>query len=370
VAKPIAPPTGELSKSKRRLLRPYQGRSPYQVLTPIPDVEPMCPVIPYERPSRGKSKSKKSTSKKSNSSDSKNAHSPAAHSACTRGGDAGASQQGVSRGSRSAALTETPVEVAPLDPSCRPQRYPVAEQGRATKTAEQGIRFAKLYTDNWHFVKRTVERYGVPSRDAPDIAQEVFTVALRRLEDLDVTGSPRPWLWVISMQLVANYRNLARHRVEPISPIDPPEPMSHAIDVESAFLAQEEKKLAHELIGRLSPKLRVVLVKHDLEERAIADIAAELKILPKTAYARLDLARAEVLRRGKSLAAAGLLPAKPVREGDTLAFREISLWYGLYVACSSSDPELEALLLDEGPLDDSFLPDVVDDRAFSMGVAS
>ena len=190
--------------------------------------------------------------------------------------------------------------------------------------------FEKLYAAEWGFVKRTVERYGVPTRDADDIAQEAFTVAFRRIEDHDAARSARPWLFVIAMQLASNYRNLARHRVEPLSTAPPEEPSCDALDVESALVAGEEQALARELIGRLSPKLREVLVKHDLEERPMAEIAAELGIPLKTAHARLRLAREEVRRRGRALVSASLRihTRKPLRTPDLLLLRETILAYG------------------------------------------
>ena len=170
----------------------------------------------------------------------------------------------------------------------------------------------------------------MPARDADDVAQEVFSVALRRIEDLDATRSARPWLFVVAMQLAANYRNLARHRVEPLSSPPTAEPATDGGDVEAALVAGEEQRLARELIGRLRPKLRAVLVMHDLEERPIAEIAAALGILPKTAYARLKHARDDVLRRGKALAASCdfIRSNAPVRPRDILMVREVLLAYG------------------------------------------
>jgi RNA polymerase sigma-70 factor (ECF subfamily) len=189
--------------------------------------------------------------------------------------------------------------------------------------------FQQLYASEWQFVQRTVERYGVPARDADDIAQEVFAVALRRIEDHDAARSARPWLFVIAMQLALNYRKLARHRMEPLARELSPEPVSDALEAEAALLDGEEQALARELIRRLRPKLREVLVMHDLDEQPMAEIAEKLGIPIKTAYARLKLARAEVLRRGRALAASSLavMTPRPLRAKDLLRVRDVLYGY-------------------------------------------
>ncbi|MDI1475642.1 sigma-70 family RNA polymerase sigma factor [Polyangium sp. y55x31] len=217
----------------------------------------------------------------------------------------------------------------PHDPSRPPVRYPFAEELVSGVLPPRDEVFQQLYAREWQFVLRTVERYGVPARDADDIAQEVFSVALRRIEDHDAASSARPWLFVIAMQLATNYRKLARHRMEPLVAELPPEPMSDALAAESALLEGEEQALARELIGRMRPKLREILVLHDLEEQPMPEIAEKLGVPLKTAYARLKLARAEVLRRGRALAASSLAVSapRPLRPKDLLRVREVLLAY-------------------------------------------
>jgi RNA polymerase sigma-70 factor (ECF subfamily) len=189
--------------------------------------------------------------------------------------------------------------------------------------------FERLYTHDWSFVRRTVERYGVPARDADDVTQEVFTVALRRIADCDAARSARPWLFVMAVQFAANYRKLARHRVEPLT-AEASEPASTAADMETALMADEERALVRELIGRLRPKLRTVLVMHDIEERPMAEIAAELGIPLKTGYARLRLAREEAQRRGHAVASAALAvhALSRLTKQDLCRVGEVLLAYG------------------------------------------
>lgn len=217
------------------------------------------------------------------------------------------------------------VPVIAHDPAIKPTRYAVPNPTPSLATKTDCQVFVSLYSEHREFVRRTVERHGVPPRDADDITQEVFGIALDRIHDFDAARAARPWLFVIAIQRAANYRRLARNRREPLSAIAPSEPLCESPDSESAVVACEERALVRDLIGRLSPKLRSVLILHDLEERPMDEIMAELQIPLKTAQARLKLAREEVLRRGHALALSQ--NAMPLRTGDLLRVREELLSY-------------------------------------------
>lgn len=217
------------------------------------------------------------------------------------------------------------IPVIPHDPTIKSTRYAVPNLAPSIASKVEGQVFVRLYSDHREFVRRTVERHGVPTRDADDITQEVFAIALDRIRDFDAAREARPWLFVIAIQRAANYRRLACNRREPLSPIAPPEPTADSLDSESAIVSSEERALVRNLIGRLSPKLRTILILHDLEEKPMSEIMAELQIPLKTAEARLKLARDEVLRRGHALALSQ--NAIPLRTGDLLRVREELLSY-------------------------------------------
>lgn len=217
------------------------------------------------------------------------------------------------------------VPVIAHDPTIKATRYAVPNLAPSVATKGECQVFVRLYSEHREFVRRTVERHGVPTRDADDMTQEVFAIALNRIHDFDAAREARPWLFVIAIQRAANYRRLACNRREPLSPIAPPEPLAESPDSESAVVASEERALVRDLIGRLSPKLRAILILHDLEERPMEDIMVELQIPLKTAQARLKLAREEVLRRGHALALSQ--NAIPLRTGDLLRVREELLSY-------------------------------------------
>ena len=217
------------------------------------------------------------------------------------------------------------IPVQAYDPAVKPTRYAIENPTPSLASPNECRVFVSLYSEHREFVRRTVERHGVPARDADDITQEVFSVALTRIQDFDAAREARPWLFVIAIQRAANYRRLARHRLEPLSPVAPPEPPTTAKDAESKVIDSEERTLIRELIGRLSPKLRSMLIMHDLEERPMDEIVRALKIPLKTAQSRLKLARDEVLRRGQALVLSQ--NAAPLRNRDLLRVREELLSY-------------------------------------------
>lgn len=217
------------------------------------------------------------------------------------------------------------VPVEPHHPGMKPTAYVLAKPTSSFDSKRDCQVFMHLYSEHLEFVRRTVERHGVPFRDADDVTQEVFTIALQRIHDFDAARAARPWLFVIAIQRAANYRRLARHRIEPLGSAQLPEIPADTIEPEAALLADEERTLIRDLIGRLSPKLSTILIMHDLEERPMDEIAAELDIPLKTAQARLKLARDEVLRRGNTIALSQ--NATPLRNHHLLKVREELLSY-------------------------------------------
>lgn len=211
------------------------------------------------------------------------------------------------------------------DPAVKPTRYAITDPTGSLASKHECQVFVSMYSEHREFVRRTVERHGVPTRDTDDVTQEVFSIALQRIHDFDAARAARPWLFVIAIQRAANYRRLARNRREPLSAEVPPESPSPTKDAESTVIACEERALVRELIGRLSPKLSAILILHDLEERPMNEIVAELKIPLKTAQARLKLARDEVLRRGQAIALSQ--NATPLHNRDLLRVREELLSY-------------------------------------------
>jgi RNA polymerase sigma-70 factor (ECF subfamily) len=123
-----------------------------------------------------------------------------------------------------------------------------------------------------------------------DVLQEVFLVAWRRWDMLDAAES-RCWLFVVAIRQASNYRQLARHRVE-CSMHEPPEAVAPGFEPESI----DASRRLGRLLRRLRPKAREVFVRSALLGESIQEIASALGQKPKTVYARLKAARAQLAR--------------------------------------------------------------------------
>ena len=95
--------------------------------------------------------------------------------------------------------------------------------GRGDATAEVPLqraddraareRLARLLRDEFRSVWRLVRRFGVPSASADDAAQEVFIIAARRLDEIEI-GCERRYLFGIAIRVAANARRAHAKRPE------------------------------------------------------------------------------------------------------------------------------------------------------------
>ncbi|MFO0590210.1 MAG: sigma-70 family RNA polymerase sigma factor [Polyangiaceae bacterium] len=169
-------------------------------------------------------------------------------------------------------------------------------------TAEPRARldFAAVFREHGAFVLRTVRRMGVPPRDVEDIAQNVFLVVHRHLASYEGRGSVKAWLFAIVRRAVADHRRACRRRPE-IPTLDPPvsavDPQNEA-DLDRA----RERALLDRALSALDDDKREVFILYELEQMAMADVAAAVGCPLQTAYSRLYAARERV----KALVLAGL----------------------------------------------------------------
>src|SRR4029077_19955727 len=92
-------------------------------------------------------------------------------------------------------------------------------------------------------------------------------------------------------RVAADYRRLARHRVE--SHRAPGDVPGADPSVEERIQACEERALVRLALESVDLDRRAVLILHDLDEVPVPEIAVALEIPLNTAYSRLRLARAE-----------------------------------------------------------------------------
>jgi RNA polymerase sigma-70 factor (ECF subfamily) len=167
--------------------------------------------------------------------------------------------------------------------------------GRAAVPSELGapITLEELYDRHADYVYQSLRRLGVPRTSLPDALQDVFVIVHRRLSELDTSGSPKPWLFVLAMGVARNHRRRQR-RKEPErahSCVDPDRLGGRFEEPFERAAHAERVTLFYKLLESLDDDKRAVFVLAELEELTVPEIAETLTLNVNTAYARLRAAR-------------------------------------------------------------------------------
>jgi RNA polymerase sigma-70 factor (ECF subfamily) len=149
-----------------------------------------------------------------------------------------------------------------------------------------------IFDEHFDYVWATLRRLGIHDADREDLVHEIFLKVHARLADYDGARPLRPWLFGFAYRVAADYRRLARHRVEVQS--DSGDAPAQAPSAEDQLAATEERDLLLAALHTLDLERRAVLVMHDIDEVPVPQIAHQLDIPLNTAYSRLRLAREQL----------------------------------------------------------------------------
>ena len=145
--------------------------------------------------------------------------------------------------------------------------------------------FEALFEAHHDFVRRSALAFGVPDRFVEDVVQDVFIVALRRMDDLDPRVSPRGWLYGI-------LRNVSR-RAKAKDARRPPlhlAPKPGATPDETLDW-RRAAGVVEDFLAGLDDDKREVFVLCELEGMTAPEVAAATGTKLNTVYSRLRLAR-------------------------------------------------------------------------------
>jgi RNA polymerase sigma-70 factor (ECF subfamily) len=162
-----------------------------------------------------------------------------------------------------------------------------------------------LFEEHFTYVWNALRRLGVRERDLEDLVHDVFLKVHQRLAEYDPARAFRPWVFGFAYRVAADYRRLARHRVEVLGahadPVDPAGAPDGQVE------AAQRWKLVHEALESVELERRAVLILHDIDGEAAPAIADALAIPLNTVYSRLRVAREEFAAAARRLRARGAL---------------------------------------------------------------
>ncbi len=154
-------------------------------------------------------------------------------------------------------------------------------------------RYQQMFRAHYGRVVRWLTVLGVHAADVDDVAQEVFLVAHRKLDQLRPDASVTGWLLGISRRVGATSRR-TRQRVQARQlRATPPQPEP---DPEALAMRSEAAQLLHEFVATLPEDQRLVFALYELDGANATEVAQAMGISRNTVHSRVRLIREKLGR--------------------------------------------------------------------------
>ena len=159
-----------------------------------------------------------------------------------------------------------------------------------------GVAWRGLYDRYAPIVYRFLSAFGVPNEDREDACQEVFVAIYRSLARFRGEARLSTWIYRIAARHAGRIsrRRKVRGLLSTLLLREPPPPPAPDPSERS-----ERLQLLDELVSKLSPKKRLVLVLFEIEGVPIEEVAKIAGCPENTAWSRLHYARAELMAMAK-----------------------------------------------------------------------
>lgn len=157
--------------------------------------------------------------------------------------------------------------------------------------AEQAARDARvrqMVSRYYDFIWRSLRRLGLAPADAEDAAQEVFSIAANKLDQI-VDGKERAFLFGTALRVASTERRTTARRREQLGELF--EPSDPAPSADEKLDQRRARALLDEALEALDLELRSVFVLFELEEMSAPEIAELLEVPAGTVASRLRRAR-------------------------------------------------------------------------------
>jgi RNA polymerase sigma-70 factor (ECF subfamily) len=154
-------------------------------------------------------------------------------------------------------------------------------------------RYASIFRSHYERVVRWLTVLGVQGGDADDVAQEVFIVAHRKLDQLRPDASVTAWLLAICRRVSATQRRgraRARAREQHVTP------PSELPTPEAATMRSEAARMLHEFLVALPEEQRLVFVLYEMDGANANEIAEAVGVSRNTVHSRVRLIREKLAR--------------------------------------------------------------------------
>ncbi len=172
---------------------------------------------------------------------------------------------------------------------------------------EDAVRLSVMFREHLDFVWRQVRRLGLSGAEAEDVTQRAFIVASRKLERIE-PGRERAFLFTTATHLAFNARRGRARRREEYVEHELEDPR---VSPEELVDQARARAIADKVLAAMEFDLRVVFVLFEIEELAIADIAALLAIPYGTVGSRLRRAREQFRDGAARFVRPTLIPRLP-----------------------------------------------------------
>jgi RNA polymerase sigma-70 factor (ECF subfamily) len=151
-------------------------------------------------------------------------------------------------------------------------------------------RITAMFAAHFDFIWRSLRRLGVIEANVDDAAQEVFMVASRRLDAIEV-GKEKSFLFGTAVRVASDARRGAGRRRERISDDEATDVADPTPAADVLVDQKRARALLDEIIASLPDGTGPVFVLYELEGLTMAEIASVLSLAPGTVASRLRRAR-------------------------------------------------------------------------------
>ncbi len=148
----------------------------------------------------------------------------------------------------------------------------------------------EAYQQEITYVFHALRWLGGRPHEIEDLAQEVFIALRRSWPHYDPSRPLRPYLFGVAFRVVSMQRRKRKHEVA----FATLEVRDGGPGPDDALQAKQARAMVLRALEKIPLRRRAVLVMHDLEEVAMAQVATTLSIPLFTAYSRLRKARIEL----------------------------------------------------------------------------